>query len=59
MNSRKKKTYKAYDVAAKRMVKIVNPKEKVYHTKKGDVVMMRGTSPINGNIVSAIIGHKK
>lgn len=49
-------TYKAYDVKAKKMVVIQNPK--VVKMKNG-VYAIKGTSPATGNKVFRIVGREK
>ena len=49
-------TWKAYDVKAKKMVVIQNPK--VVKMKNG-VYAIKGTSPVTGNTVFRIAGREK
>lgn len=51
---------KAYDVKARKMVEIKNPKTITKTTRKGrKITMLTGTSPATGIKVFRIIGNKK
>lgn len=49
---------KAYDVKARKMVEIMNPKEVQKVTRKGrKITMIAGTSPLTGIKVFRIVGN--